>query len=123
LQVSALVAVCHMAATPAGRSCLAAAGCLPRWLPLAIQLQWRPQQLLLMLPLSCLGDWTCATYFLPLERGGAWVEDTICSKGRSSKAKDSCPQLLRQQVQSQADLGSCRGTLLLAAMHVYVYHP
>ena len=99
LQLSLVKMMCHLAATPAGRSCIAASGCLPRWLPLAPKLPAQVQQHLLVLPLSCRTDWTHEVYFEPLDRGGAWVHGKIGSQGFDTEAyADSCPQLLKQQV-------------------------
>jgi hypothetical protein len=99
--VDTLTVACHMAATTVGRRCLAAAGCLPRWLGQARQLPPKLLQLLLMLPLTCVTDWTTKPYFVPLYRGGQWTEGQI-STGRGYDAEDSCPLLLKQQVRSQS---------------------
>jgi hypothetical protein len=103
MQLNALEGLTHMAAAPAGRSCVAAAGCLPRWLPLCTRLHAQVMQMLLMLPLSCQTDWTRTKYFQPLYRnlGISWLrlKDDIGTKGFDTKGyADSCPQELKRQV-------------------------
>jgi hypothetical protein len=94
--------MCHMAATPLGRSCLAAAGCLPRWLSRAPSLAPKQLQLLVMVLVSCQADWTAVEYFALLLRGHMWVHDRLGTQGWTSEAyKDTCPPHLKQQVSEQ----------------------
>jgi hypothetical protein len=95
----ALLVMCHMAVTPVGRSAIAAAGCLPRWLPSIRKLPPKLQQLVLLLPLTCLRDFTKEEYYLPLYRGGQWVADGLDVGACSSlEFQASCSPLLKQQV-------------------------
>jgi hypothetical protein len=100
----ALLAMCHMAATPLGRSCLAAARCLPRWLSRVRSLAPKELQLLVMVLVSCLADWTATVYFVPLMRPGAetWVRGYMDTQDWTSSAyQETCPPLLVQQVSRQ----------------------
>jgi hypothetical protein len=102
LMIVLLKVACHMAATPSGRSCLAAAGCLPRWLSKARQVPRQLLPLLLMVPLSCMADWTRAVYFETLFRDRQWVEERVSTGGYTSEEiLASCPLLLKQQVRSR----------------------
>jgi hypothetical protein len=100
LLCATLKLMCHLAATPLGRSRLAAAGCLPRWLARIPQLRsLRQLQLLLMVVVSCLADWTVTAYFEPLMRRGVLAKDRLGTLGYTSDSfKATCPPLLMQQV-------------------------
>ena len=90
---------CHLATTLEGRSCLADAGCLPRWLSRASELLPEQQQLLLMLPLACLPDWGQEeTYYVRLFRDGQWVEAQLDTQGWATP--ETCPLQLRHQARS-----------------------
>jgi hypothetical protein len=81
-----LKVACHMGATPSGRSCIAASNCLPRWLPRAHHLQPQLLQLLLMLPHSCMTDWTeDRDCWQALYRGGRWGPSRLSSSGVSAQ--------------------------------------
>jgi hypothetical protein len=102
MQLAALRVMCHMAATPAGRSCIAAASCLPRWLCSAGDQQLQQQTMLLMVALSCMTDWTAAVYWAVLEEAsqGRVVEKQLLPfDGMDIEAyRKSCPPVIRQQV-------------------------
>jgi hypothetical protein len=92
LQLSAVQLMAHMAATPAGRSCIVAAECLPGLLLLAPRLHPAVQQHLLMLPVICQLDCTSLTYC------GKKVFSSGCDTGRAYAA--DWHTVLMQQVRS-----------------------
>jgi hypothetical protein len=117
---AALKLLCHMGATPAGRSCIAAAGCLPRWLSQATKLTPSLLQLLLTLAMNCHVDWRGVGYFELLYHGGQWVERALSTEGcASDRLQRSYPPLLKQQVGSLSHAApsglSCAGMLWACA--------
>jgi hypothetical protein len=108
LQLLSLKVMCHMATTPAGRSRMAAAGCLPRWVCRAPEVEQKQLLVLVLLPLACVSDWTGRLYWETLYRGGQQVEMRAPSEGVDVEAyRRSCPPLLRQQVRPLACRSPC----------------
>jgi hypothetical protein len=100
LMLNSLQLLCHLAATPAGRRCMAESACLPRWLLQLQHVQPWLRPLLLQLPLACLTKWDSRQYWCLLHTEGQWAAGQIATEGVKSDALNasSDKSRIKQQV-------------------------